>query len=169
MSITVKIDNILKTRNMSRRQLAIKAGIPPSSFQSAMDRGKNLTIDMLQAISSALDLPINYFFSEDETLQLATDVLERITHIIAVLSIVRDNENTPDTIKRLIISQLPNDNIELLKRQLFFLAVQAKENSFSDLYAEFHVALNCLNRTGKKVALERLKELAMISYYQESN
>ena len=154
---------------MSRRQLAIRAGIPPSSFQSAMDRGKNLTVDMLQAVSSALDLPINYFFSEDEAIQLATDVLESTIHLIAVLSVVRDNENTPDTIKQLIISQLPDDNIELLKRQLFSLAVQAKENSFSDLYADFHVALSCLNSTGKKVALERIKELAMISYYQETN
>jgi lambda repressor-like predicted transcriptional regulator len=39
MTVAQKIDNILKSKGMSRRQLAIKAKIAPSSLQSAMERG----------------------------------------------------------------------------------------------------------------------------------
>lgn len=67
-NVTGRIDGILKERGMSRRQLAIEAGIPPSSFQAAMARGKNMTVDMLQAVSGTLNVPISYFFSDDPTL-----------------------------------------------------------------------------------------------------
>ena len=39
MTIAEKIDSILQERHISRRKIAQKAGIPPSSFQSAMERG----------------------------------------------------------------------------------------------------------------------------------
>ena len=48
MTMTEKIDSIIQSKKMSRRQLAIKAGIPPSSLQSAMERGKNLSLEMLE-------------------------------------------------------------------------------------------------------------------------
>lgn len=60
MTVTERIDNLLKSRKMSRRQLAIAAGIPPSSLQSAMSRGRNMTIEMLLAISGVLDISAAY-------------------------------------------------------------------------------------------------------------
>lgn len=50
------IDKILKERHMSRRQLAIKAGIPPSSLQSAMERNKNISFEMLHKIANTLQV-----------------------------------------------------------------------------------------------------------------
>ena len=56
MTTVQRIDYILHSRGMSRRQLAISAKIPPSSLQSAMTRGKSMTIDMLLSIADALDV-----------------------------------------------------------------------------------------------------------------
>lgn len=56
MTITERIDAVLQRRNMSRRQLAKAANIPPSSLQSAMERGKNLSTDMVRKIAKALDV-----------------------------------------------------------------------------------------------------------------
>lgn len=64
MSIYEKIDADLENRGMSRRQLALKAGIAPSTLQSTMERGRNMTFEMLLKIAAALDRPISYFADE---------------------------------------------------------------------------------------------------------
>ena len=85
MSLTERIDNLLEERKISRRQLAIMAHIPPSSLQSAMSRGKNMTVEMLQAIAEALDVPVSYLQDEsnciDSNLQrrVLAKVQERIS------------------------------------------------------------------------------------------
>lgn len=56
MTTVQRIDYILQSRGMSRRQLAISAKIPPSSLQSAMTRSKSMTVDMLMAIADALNV-----------------------------------------------------------------------------------------------------------------
>lgn len=61
MTTTERIDAILKSKGMSRRQAAISAGISPSTFQSAMERGRNISIDMLQSLAAALDVPVSEF------------------------------------------------------------------------------------------------------------
>lgn len=69
-----RIDSILKSRNMSRRKLAIKAGIAPSSFQSAMERNGHLSLDMLFPISDVLGVPVQFLDigEEEEYPDLAT-------------------------------------------------------------------------------------------------
>lgn len=59
MTIVEQIDFLLQERGMSRRQLAIKAKIPPSSLQSAMERGHNISLDMLEKIANALNVSFN--------------------------------------------------------------------------------------------------------------
>ena len=54
MTTAERIDAILKEKKISRRKAAIMANIPPSSFQSAMERGGNMSVSMLQAIANAL-------------------------------------------------------------------------------------------------------------------
>ena len=90
MTIVDKIDFILQSKNMSRRKLAIKAGIPPSSLQSAMERGKNISLDMLIKISNALEVDISellelkpipdeilkFFNGNHEAAMLNTEILE---------------------------------------------------------------------------------------------
>ena len=58
MTLTERIDLLIQERGLSRRRLAINAGIPPSSLQSAMERGRNITFDMLDRIANALDVPV---------------------------------------------------------------------------------------------------------------
>ena len=60
MDISDRIDKLLKERGISRRKLAILAEVPPSSFQSAMERGGNMTTEMLQKIAHALGVPASY-------------------------------------------------------------------------------------------------------------
>lgn len=66
MTIVERIDNILDSRGMSRRQLAIAADIPASSLQSAMARGKNMTTEMLQAIANVLDVSADFLLGLSE-------------------------------------------------------------------------------------------------------
>ena len=60
MTVCERIDNILKERGMSRRKLAERAGIPPSSLQSALSRNSGLSLDMLHPISKVLEVPIEF-------------------------------------------------------------------------------------------------------------
>lgn len=60
MDISDRIDKLLKERGISRRKLAILAEVPPSSFQSAMERGGNMTTEMLQKIAHALGVSAGY-------------------------------------------------------------------------------------------------------------
>lgn len=64
MTIAERIDDLLKKCNISRRQLAIKAGIPPSTFQSAMQRNGNMSVDMLKKVAHALDIPWYELYSD---------------------------------------------------------------------------------------------------------
>lgn len=59
MTIAERIDDLLKVRNMSRRQLAISANIPPSTLQSALERNRNFSFEMLQEVAKALGVTIN--------------------------------------------------------------------------------------------------------------
>lgn len=71
-----RLDIILKQRGISRRQAAIAAKIPPSTFQSAMERRGNMSIDMLQAISNALDIPLSKIL-EPSLAEMMSEELER--------------------------------------------------------------------------------------------
>ena len=64
MTIYEKIDADLENRGMSRRQLALNAGIAPSTLQSTMERGRNMTFEMLLKIAATLNRPISYFADE---------------------------------------------------------------------------------------------------------
>lgn len=75
MTICERVDAILAERGMSRRKLAIKAGIPPSSFQSAMARNKNLSLDMLFPISDVLGISVTDLAGE-ETPSIPDNILE---------------------------------------------------------------------------------------------
>lgn len=57
MTICEYIDSIIKERGISRRKLAISAGIAPPSLQSAFARNTTLSLDMLLPILDFLGLP----------------------------------------------------------------------------------------------------------------
>ncbi len=60
MSLYKRIDDVLKERGMSRRQFAIASGIPPSTLQSALTRGKNIPTEMVQRIAAALEVTVAF-------------------------------------------------------------------------------------------------------------
>lgn len=60
MDIYDRIDDILKEKNLSRRKLAIMAGIPPTTLQSAFSRKTvNLPVDTIKRIADALGVPVS--------------------------------------------------------------------------------------------------------------
>ena len=56
-----KIDKILKERHMSRRKLAIEAGISPSTFQAAFSRKSQMPFETLQKILNVLEISMEDF------------------------------------------------------------------------------------------------------------
>ena len=52
------IDHELERRGMSRRKLAMTIGIPPSTFQSMMERKRGMTIELLKKIAVALGVDL---------------------------------------------------------------------------------------------------------------
>lgn len=50
------IDRELEKRGMSRRKLALAIGIPPSTFQSMMERKRGMTVELLKKIADALGM-----------------------------------------------------------------------------------------------------------------
>lgn len=55
MGISERIDLLLAEKKMSRRKLAIMAGIPPSSLQSAMQRKGSMTVNMVEKLAETLE------------------------------------------------------------------------------------------------------------------
>lgn len=66
MNAFERIDRWLNENHMSRRQLAIKAGIPPSTFQSAMERRNKMSDRMLQAIAPIMGTTVDSLITSDE-------------------------------------------------------------------------------------------------------
>lgn len=56
MDIYENIDKELSKQGKSRRKLAIEAGIPPSTFQSMMERRRGLSVENLRKIAEVLNL-----------------------------------------------------------------------------------------------------------------
>ena len=76
MDLANRIDELLKERGLSRRQAAIRAGIPPSSFQSAMQRNGNMTVDMIEKISSVLNCKISDILSPTQEAEIVFAEIE---------------------------------------------------------------------------------------------
>lgn len=90
MDIYDRIDDMIQNQSLSRRKLALKAGIPPSTFQSMMARKKNMPVEVLDRITRALgtsedvlwygrELDREYELVTD-TLRLADIVIEQSPH-----------------------------------------------------------------------------------------
>lgn len=56
MDVYDKIDEVLKKKHMSRRKLAIEAGIPESSLAASFARRSRMSPENLQRISKVLDI-----------------------------------------------------------------------------------------------------------------
>ena len=54
MTVCERVDALRKEKKLSRRKLAIMAGIKPSTFQSALERNGKLSLDIIFPISEVL-------------------------------------------------------------------------------------------------------------------
>lgn len=65
MDLYEHIDMLLQSKNLSRRQLANMANIPPSTFQSLMERKRGMTVEILLKISDAMNVPLDELIGID--------------------------------------------------------------------------------------------------------
>lgn len=72
MTVYDAIDRELKARRISRRELAIRVGIPPTTFQSAFCRNSPISFEHFVLIAYALGVSI-------EDLLRGTDLGARLT------------------------------------------------------------------------------------------
>lgn len=76
MNIFDRIDAWLNENNVSRRKLAIMANLPPSSLQSALSRRNKMSYDMLDALSRAMCVSVDFLLYGTTEEDLAFEALE---------------------------------------------------------------------------------------------
>ena len=183
MTSTVRmIDAILQHKNMSRRQLAKAASIPPSSLQSALERGKNISADMLQKIADVLQVPVELIINPER-------ILKVVQESPAFLDMLRSNFYEIDGFDDLsteeqneVIVHFLNQNPDVM--ELFFWGTNSekdklmevgKENAATD---DEMLKMNCnavssymekMNRAGQTVAVQTVKTLADMPEYQKKD
>lgn len=68
-----KINELLTIRGMSKPQLAEKIGMSKAGIYLAIDK-KRLSVDILEKIAEALEVPVNVFFGEEDSTGLITEL-----------------------------------------------------------------------------------------------
>ena len=183
MTSTVRmIDTILQHKNMSRRQLAKAASIPPSSLQSALERGKNISADMLQKIADALQVPVELIINPER-------ILKAVQASPVFLDMLRNNfyeidgfENLSTEEQNEVIVQFLNQNPDVM--ELFFWGTNSEKEKLMEVGEENAptddemLKINCaavssymekMNRAGQAVAVQTVKTLADMPEYQKKD
>ncbi len=73
-----KIRNLIKANKMSIEDFAIKIGITKQNFYLILKRN-DLNVSYLEKMSSILDVPITYFFTDDDIIpnnETQTDIAD---------------------------------------------------------------------------------------------
>lgn len=186
MTIADRIDILLRWKGLSRRQLAIKAGIPPSSFQSAMEREGVMGLDMLRKISNALELPMSCIIGQPpfDNFPLLYNYKGVILHSLEKNGYCDESITTADLSNydyiKLIAEHITN--IEERYGSGLIISYKSKVNArnqetvnfstacvnmeFGEQQINLLCAFNLLNENGRKTALERVEELGKIPDYQ---
>lgn len=183
MISTVRIiDTILQHKNMSRRQLAKAASIPPSSLQSALERGKNISADMLQKIADVLQVPVELIINPER-------ILKVVQESPAFLDMLRSNFYEIDGFDDLsteeqneVIVHFLNQNPDVM--ELFFWGTNSEKDKLMEVGKESAptddemLKINCaavssymekMNRAGQAVAVQTVKTLADMPEYQKKD
>ena len=180
MTTAQKIDSLLKKYGLSRRQLAILAQIPPSSFQSAMERGGNMSVEMLQKVANVLVVPpeellplnvggyiakglIRKGLSPQDLSHKTGIPLDKITSILASKHVpISKGERTALN----LALGLDIDTYYLLGIESF--DEDAGGSPSAAQQEELLQAFQQLNPTGQKEAVKRVQELGQITAYQKA-
>ena len=84
------IDKELAKRGLSRRKLASAVGIPPSTFQSMMERKRGITLELLKRISDFLGVSIYSLAGFDLASEAVTDEINQNQKEIKLLENFRN-------------------------------------------------------------------------------
>lgn len=148
MTVCERIDSILKDRGISRRKLALSAGISPSSFQTAMARNTTISYDMLIPISNVLQVPVYELMGYS----LKYDTPENRAIAEAGFKAAFGKGGVAD-----VSEWVPVPFEQVYAEQQTYLEGRMKQ------------AFSALNETGQKVACERVEELSKIDDYRRTD
>ena len=63
-AVVARFEEILRERKMRANELAVRAGVPPSTVYSMLDgRRKELSINVIKKLCDGLDMSLGEFFS----------------------------------------------------------------------------------------------------------
>ena len=63
-AVVARFEQIMKDRNMRANELAVRAGVTPSTVYSMLDgRRKELSINVIKKLCDGLDMTLGAFFS----------------------------------------------------------------------------------------------------------
>ncbi len=104
------IDRELEKRGMSRRKLAISIGVPPSTFQSMMERKRGMTLELLKKIADALGMSIYSLADFDLASEAVTEEINtnrRESQLLSHFRTLNDNGQTVAVERVQELAQIP--------------------------------------------------------------
>lgn len=104
------IDCELEKRGMSRRKLAISIGVPPSTFQSMMERKRGMTLELLKKIADALGMSIYSLADFDLASEAVTEEINtnrRESQLLSHFRTLNDNGQTVAVERVQELTQIP--------------------------------------------------------------
>lgn len=141
MDIYDRIDKELETRHMSRRQLAIAAGIPESTISTAFfRRTKKLSMENIQKIAAVLNIPWHVLMGlenmgggvfgheADPKSEISIKVRERLFGNQKAISAIRKKINQSLDELNLLGCEVASERIE----ELTFIPKYKKDHKTSD-------------------------------------
>ena len=157
MTVCERIDSIIQERGISRRLLAIGAGISPSTLQSAMQRNKDISLDLLVPIAQFLKLSVGYLKGEDEFIPFHYDGMGNVY------------DECGNNITDYFIEGFTGyeDRYTAISKNPEFLEIK---KHLQDEHGQIEKLLKdyfSLNDEGKNKAVERVEELTEIPRYKK--
>ena len=104
------IDRELEKRGMSRRKLAISIGVPPSTFQSMMERKRGITLELLKKIADALGMSVYSLADFDLASEAVTEEINtnrRESQLLSHFRTLNDNGQTVAVERVQELTQIP--------------------------------------------------------------
>lgn len=104
------IDCELEKRGMSRRKLAISIGVPPSTFQSMMERKRGMTLELLKKIADALGMSIYSLADFDLASEAVTEEINtnrRESQLLSHFRTLNDNGQSVAVERVQELAQIP--------------------------------------------------------------
>lgn len=180
MTVCETIDCLLEKKHMSRRQLAIAAGIPPSTLQSALSRNKEISLDMLEKLAQALNVSVASLLPEqlvqdvaDFAMQIAerNKALEREGLLDGLPQEQRDRLTDPQKITEDSLTRAWKNKDEILKREAWKAAEEILVEYMDGLSAGYlrksvQKYFDEMNTLGQIVAVKMMETLAQQPDYR---